>query len=324
MLEQHQQTVVQKLIVIFSDFLPYPSYHIDWSSFGNEQQLITVLQDGEILCQLTNRLIPGSIPNYHQTNSCKIKQFDNINRFIKLCKTSGIPERDLFHASDLIENRNPYRILSNILTFIEKIQYPNSPQASFVQQVQPAKSIPRIFPKNNKISISMSNLMDAIEKSINSPNTIMSTKLSEEDPFKGIEDLDEGSPKLIKQQNSNQLTKSSSVANFTEFEISPSRVISTVNHSKYFKKDRTTSYSKDITHVRQEWETRKRNIKSKLEYTKSCMALLDILKAKEMQITKAHRLQRVSVRDIWKLREELANVKNMIEVEQEKILNRLS
>jgi len=51
------------------------------------------------------------------------------------------------------------------------------------------------------------------------------------------------------------------------------------------------------------------------------MALLDVLRAKEIQINKAHLQEKVSIRDMWKLREELANVRKMIEIELGKTIS---
>jgi len=90
---------------------------------------------------------------------------------------------------------------------------------------------------------------------------------------------------------------------------------------RYAKDDRSTSYGKDIENVKQDWETKKKKGISKIERTKSTMALLDVLRAKEMQINKAHLQEKVSVRDMWKLREELACVRKMIEIELGKTIS---
>jgi len=299
---ENQPILVQKLVIIFSEFSSKAN-NIDWSSVQNEKQLLTVLQTGEILCQISNGLIPNSIQNFHQKNLSKIKQIDNLNKFLNLCKTHGVPEDDLFNPSDLQECRNPNKILTTILTFIEKlqskgIQIPVTLQTPQSIKPTPASSI------NKKISISLMNLKDAFKRSLSS------ARLNEEDPFHGIGDLDERPPKFKAEQV--KLVRGKSAA-FTEFELSPSTISqSSLNQPRPFKKDRPTSYSYDITSVEKEWKISKQNTESKIVHSKSCMAFLDILNAKEKQIKRAHLSEQLSVRDIWKLREELNNVRKKI------------
>jgi len=63
------------------------------------------LRDGQILCKLMNKMIPGCITKIN-TGGGQFKLMENINRFQEACKQYGVPEIDVFQTVDLWEKRN--------------------------------------------------------------------------------------------------------------------------------------------------------------------------------------------------------------------------
>lgn len=68
-------------------------------SFGDS------LKDGRILCNLINRIRPGTVKKV-ESSSMPFKQMENISNFLKGCRTLGIPEHDLFETVDLYEQKD--------------------------------------------------------------------------------------------------------------------------------------------------------------------------------------------------------------------------
>jgi len=102
--------------------------------------------------------------------------------------------------------------------------------------------------------------MDPNEKSLSSPTITSRSRSLEEDPFHDIEDLDESSPKVKIQQTQTmtELLRAPSQAGFTEFEFSPSTRFLPPKKIKFAKKDRSTSYVKDIENVKLDFEMKKK------------------------------------------------------------------
>jgi hypothetical protein len=72
-----------------------------------------ILKDGSILCQLINRLQPGSVKKIN-TMKAPFKQRENIELFLKGCEAYGLKPQDLFQVNDLYENKNLYMIVDNL------------------------------------------------------------------------------------------------------------------------------------------------------------------------------------------------------------------
>jgi hypothetical protein len=70
------------------------------------------LKSGQILCQLMNTLVPGSIKKIHQTENVKMaalrmnKEYENISFFLTACTQYGIDKNDLFQTVDLYDGQN--------------------------------------------------------------------------------------------------------------------------------------------------------------------------------------------------------------------------
>uniref|UniRef100_A0A1W7RA55 Calponin n=1 Tax=Hadrurus spadix TaxID=141984 RepID=A0A1W7RA55_9SCOR len=64
-----------------------------------------ILRDGQILCNVMNKLMPGCIQKIN-TSGGQFKMMENVNRFQEAAKKYGVPEIDVFQTVDLYEKRN--------------------------------------------------------------------------------------------------------------------------------------------------------------------------------------------------------------------------
>ena len=89
--------------------LKYP----EGSAIRDSLDFSNILKDGTLLCQLINRLQPGSVKKIN-TMKAPFKQMENIAWFLKGCEGYGLMTQDLFQVNDLYENQNPYIIVDNL------------------------------------------------------------------------------------------------------------------------------------------------------------------------------------------------------------------
>merc|ERR1711997_818846 len=82
---------------------------------GPKDQLdfATLLKDGSILCELINKIEPGSVKKIN-TMKAPFKQRENIEMYLKACISYGLKEQDLFQVNDLYENKNLYMVVDNL------------------------------------------------------------------------------------------------------------------------------------------------------------------------------------------------------------------
>ncbi|CAG7834421.1 unnamed protein product [Allacma fusca] len=75
-------------------------------------ELEDVLKDGVILCNLINKLAPGSVKKI-QAKGTNFQLMENIQRFQAGAKKYGLPQEEIFQTADLFERRNiPQVVLS--------------------------------------------------------------------------------------------------------------------------------------------------------------------------------------------------------------------
>ncbi|KAI9106201.1 kinase-like domain-containing protein [Phlyctochytrium arcticum] len=77
--------------------------------------LHTSLRNGVLLCELINKLRPGSI-RVVSTRDAPFLQMENITRFLDACKTLGLQGHELFQTVDLYENKDMQQVIITILT----------------------------------------------------------------------------------------------------------------------------------------------------------------------------------------------------------------
>merc|ERR1711983_329198 len=71
------------------------------------------LQNGHLLCELINKLRPGSVKKINTMNA-PFKQRENIEMYLKGCESYGLVAQDLFQVNDLYEAKNLYMIVDNL------------------------------------------------------------------------------------------------------------------------------------------------------------------------------------------------------------------
>ncbi|XP_044758028.1 myophilin [Coccinella septempunctata] len=64
-----------------------------------------ILKDGVVLCNLINKLAPGSVKKI-QTKGTNFQLMENIQRFQAAIKAYGLPQEEIFQTADLFERRN--------------------------------------------------------------------------------------------------------------------------------------------------------------------------------------------------------------------------
>ncbi|KAF4532774.1 hypothetical protein B566_EDAN003555 [Ephemera danica] len=64
-----------------------------------------VLRDGVVLCNLINKIAPGSVKKI-QTKGTNFQLMENIQRFQQAIRKYGVPDEEIFQTADLFERRN--------------------------------------------------------------------------------------------------------------------------------------------------------------------------------------------------------------------------
>ncbi|XP_032454323.1 muscle-specific protein 20 isoform X14 [Nasonia vitripennis] len=72
-----------------------------------------VLKDGVVLCELMNKIKPGSI-NKVNTSGGEFKMMENINKFQKALKEYGVSDVDVFQTVDLWEKKNIAQVVTTL------------------------------------------------------------------------------------------------------------------------------------------------------------------------------------------------------------------
>ncbi|KAI1884035.1 hypothetical protein AGOR_G00222230 [Albula goreensis] len=73
------------------------------------------LKDGVILCELINKLQPGSVKKINNSPQ-NWHQLENIGNFVRAITEYGLKPHDIFEANDLFENVNHTQVQSTLIT----------------------------------------------------------------------------------------------------------------------------------------------------------------------------------------------------------------
>ncbi|KPP76177.1 calponin-1-like [Scleropages formosus] len=73
------------------------------------------LKDGVILCELINKLQPGSVKKINNSAQ-NWHQLENIGNFVRAITDYGLKPHDIFEANDLFENINHTQVQSTLIT----------------------------------------------------------------------------------------------------------------------------------------------------------------------------------------------------------------
>lgn len=89
--------------------------------------LLDILKDGELLCNLGNLLGAPNCPTKKYKNSrMPFVQMENISFFLDACKLIGVPHNEIFQTVDLYERQDPYQIVITLILFSRKANEYNS------------------------------------------------------------------------------------------------------------------------------------------------------------------------------------------------------
>ena len=81
---------------------------------GTPYDLITQLRNGVYLCKLANLFTKNSIKKIHSVKSGNVLEFmaiENLNNFLKACKSLNFPEYNQFTVPDIWERKNVIKVV---------------------------------------------------------------------------------------------------------------------------------------------------------------------------------------------------------------------
>ncbi|KAK9451296.1 calponin homology domain-containing protein [Limtongia smithiae] len=81
-----------------------------------DDDLMSVLKDGTILCRIANAVIPDCNLKFKQSRMPFV-QMENISMFLKAATSLGLPQYDLFQTVDLFEQKDPAQVLQTLYSF---------------------------------------------------------------------------------------------------------------------------------------------------------------------------------------------------------------
>ncbi|XP_072160976.1 myophilin [Bemisia tabaci] len=90
--KEQEKEVIEWIEAVIGEKLPNQPYE-------------DVLRDGVVLCNLINKIAPGSVKKI-QTKGTNFQLMENIQRFQAALKNYGVPEEEIFQTADLFERRN--------------------------------------------------------------------------------------------------------------------------------------------------------------------------------------------------------------------------
>jgi len=73
--------------------------------FPPDKSFAENLKSGVYLCELINKIKPGSVPKVYD-GPMPFKQLVNVSEFLRGCQALGMPKDDCFNAKDLTEEKN--------------------------------------------------------------------------------------------------------------------------------------------------------------------------------------------------------------------------
>lgn len=84
------------------------------------QDLIEILKDGYILCELGNHLAISTPTRKYKSSKMPFVQMENISFFLKTCEMIGVAHDEIFQTVDLFERKDPYQIIVTLISFSRK------------------------------------------------------------------------------------------------------------------------------------------------------------------------------------------------------------
>ncbi|NWU27510.1 CNN1 protein, partial [Dyaphorophyia castanea] len=88
------------------------------------------LKDGVILCELINKLQPGSVPKVNEPVQ-NWHKLENIGNFLRAITRYGVKPHDIFEANDLFENTNHTQVQSTLIALASQVTPPGGGRGSW-------------------------------------------------------------------------------------------------------------------------------------------------------------------------------------------------
>lgn len=79
--------------------------------------LVDILKDGQLLCQIGNLYSLDSSPTIKCRNSrMPFVQMENIMFFLQFCEMVGVAHDEIFQTVDLFERKDPYQVIVTLMS----------------------------------------------------------------------------------------------------------------------------------------------------------------------------------------------------------------
>jgi hypothetical protein len=98
-------------------------------TFPNKNDFHESLKDGTLLCELVNKISPGSIPKVNK-GRLAFMQMENIGYFLEAAERIGLKKHDSFRTVDLYEAKNIPQVIQSLYVFgsvAQKVKGYNGP-----------------------------------------------------------------------------------------------------------------------------------------------------------------------------------------------------
>lgn len=86
------------------------------STSGDTDNFYETLKDGTLLCKLVNDIKPNSVKKINESKMA-FKCMENINNFLEVARSMGVPAQELFQTVDLWERQN----LNAVVTCLQSL-----------------------------------------------------------------------------------------------------------------------------------------------------------------------------------------------------------
>ncbi|GMM35598.1 Scp1 protein [Saccharomycopsis crataegensis] len=78
--------------------------------------LLDILKDGSVLCDLSNKIMPESPVAYKKNQKMPFFQMETIEKFLKKAQKIGVPANEMFSTIDLYEKKDPTQVYTGLIS----------------------------------------------------------------------------------------------------------------------------------------------------------------------------------------------------------------
>lgn len=81
-----------------------------------EGDLMDILKDGSVLCDLANKIMPEEPIVYKKNQKMPFFQMETIEKFLKKAQKIGVPANEIFATIDLFEKKDPSQVCTGLIS----------------------------------------------------------------------------------------------------------------------------------------------------------------------------------------------------------------